>query len=58
MLFYAEHPDEGFLEVRTRSERLPAITGDDIRDLARLLLPEDRYIDVRLVPIGFEPAAN
>ena len=53
MLFYAEHPDEGFLEVFNRKDRLPGITRSDIRALARLLLPEDRYIDVRLVPIGF-----
>ena len=53
MLFYAEHPGEGFLEVFDRAKRLPAITINDIRDLARLLLAQDRYIDVRLVPIGF-----
>jgi hypothetical protein len=35
-----------------------AATRNDIRDVARVVLPPDRYIDVRLVPIGFDPAGG
>ncbi len=54
ILFYAEHPEEGFFEIVTRVDRVPEVTIADIRALARLVLPADRYIDVRLVPVAFD----
>ena len=54
ILFYAEHPDEMLTEILTRGDRVLAATRSDLRAAALLLLPGDGYIDVRLVPIGFE----
>ena len=58
ILFYAEHPDEFLTEILTRSDRVIAATRNDLRSAARLVLPAGVYIDVRLIPIDFEPAAN
>ncbi len=58
ILFYAEHPDEGLSEILTRGERVLEATSRDLRDLARLILSDDRYIDVRLIPIGFDSDAG
>ena len=54
VLFYAQHPDEVLSEVITRVDRAAAARISDIRAVAQLVLPEDRYIDVRLVPIDFD----
>ena len=48
------HPDEVLSEVITRVDRAAAARISDIRAVAQLVLPEDRYIDVRLVPIDFD----
>ena len=59
ILFYAEHPDERLSEISssptgmTKTSRALAATRADIQDVARLVLAADRYIDIRLVPIGF-----
>ena len=54
VLFYAQHPDEVLSEIITRVDRAAAARISDIRAVAQLVLPEDRYIDVRLVPIDFD----
>ena len=54
VLFYAEHPDEGLSEVITRIDRVATSTRADLKALADLMFPIDRYVDVRLVPVGFE----
>ena len=54
IVFSAEHPDEGLSQVIDRIDQTFDATAQDIRQLAIELLPGDRYILVRLVPIGFE----
>ncbi|MEE9298792.1 MAG: insulinase family protein [Acidimicrobiia bacterium] len=54
IVFSAEHPDEFLSEIIARIDRTFDPTRQDIRDLARALLPGDDYILVKLVPIGFE----
>lgn len=50
MLFYLANPDEDPADVFRRIRRVEAVTADDVRDLARLVLPPDHYIEIRLVP--------
>lgn len=54
VIFSAEHPDEPLTQVVDRIDHTFDATGDDLRGLAIELLPEDRYILVRLVPVGFD----
>jgi zinc protease len=54
IIFSALHPDEGLYAnvIEPIAEGLPYTFGrTDIRGLARELLPEDRYVEIRLVPI-------
>ncbi len=52
LLFYATG-DEDPAELGRRRTRIEEVTVDDMRSLAVRVLPADRYIEVRLVPIGF-----
>jgi len=54
IVFSAEHPDEGLSQIIDRIDQTFDATAEDIRQLAIELLPGDRYILVKLVPIGFE----
>ncbi len=53
IVFSAEHPDEGLSQIIDRIDQTFDATAEDIRQLAIELLPGDRYILVKLVPIGF-----
>jgi hypothetical protein len=54
IVFSAEHPDEGLSQIIDRIDQTFDATAEDIRQLAIELLPGDKYILVKLVPIGFE----
>ncbi|MBT8197506.1 MAG: insulinase family protein, partial [Acidimicrobiia bacterium] len=50
MLFYLANPDEDPNDEFRRIARVASVTRQDVRDLARVVLPGDNYIEVRLVP--------
>ncbi len=52
LLFYDAHPDERPSDLDLRFRWLDEVTTADIADLARLLFPEGRYVEVRQVPAG------
>jgi zinc protease len=52
IIFSAMHPNEDLSEIQERISRTFEPTPTEIRNLARVLLPADRYIEVRLVPEG------
>jgi zinc protease len=50
MLFYAARPDESLKEIFSAKRYIDATTTDDIRRLAAVAFPLDRYVLVRQVP--------
>jgi len=54
MVFSAFHTDELLTEIDTRYDRVIAATRVDIRNSARQVVTLDDYIEVRLIPIGFD----
>jgi len=50
MLFYAARPDESLKEIFDANRHIDATTTDDIRLLAAVAFPRDRFVLVRQVP--------
>jgi zinc protease len=50
MLFYSARPDESLKEIFNANRHIVATTTDDIRRLAAVAFPQDRYVLIRQVP--------
>jgi zinc protease len=50
LLFYDAHPGEDAADLDLRFRWLDEMTSDEVRDLARRLLPPDQYVEVRQLP--------
>ena len=53
VVFSADHPEESLTQMIDRIDQTFDPTVQDLRELANELLPGNRYILVRLVPVGF-----
>ena len=50
MLFYSARPGESLKEIFNADRHIVATTADDIRRLAAVAFPQDRYVLIRQVP--------